>query len=78
MYALRGIAYGKLGNYQQNLEDYNKAIEVDPQNAKSYSCRGDVHNKLGHKDEAINDYKTAAQLGDLECQKYLKSKGISW
>ena len=26
----RGVAYGKLGNYRQAIEDFDRAIEINP------------------------------------------------
>jgi len=77
-YYNRGCTYYALGQYQRAIADYNEAIRLEPDFAVAYNNRGLAYGKLGHKDEAINDYKTAAQLGNLNSQKYLMSKGISW
>jgi len=35
-YSNRGTTYIGLGNYQQAIKDFNKAIELDPQTAMAY------------------------------------------
>ena len=33
----RGDSYGKLGQSERAIEDYDKAIELDPDNAEAYN-----------------------------------------
>jgi len=77
-YANRAINYIRLGNYQQALTDYDKAIQLAPKNAVLYKERGLTYENLGDYRQAIKDYKTAARLGDKDAQDILRSKGISW
>ncbi len=37
-----GIKKSKIMDYKGALEDYNKAIELDPDNIKAYDKRGNV------------------------------------
>ena len=39
-YYNRGVAYGDLGQYQKEIDDYTRAIELDPQHANAYFNRG--------------------------------------
>ena len=58
----RGFAYSGLGKHQQAIKDYNKAIELDPQDAGTYYNRGVAYSKLDNHQQAIADIKTAAKL----------------
>ena len=39
---MRGYCYSKIEKYKEALEDFNKAIELDPEDAQNYSFRGAV------------------------------------
>ena len=41
----RGIAYDKKGDYDRAIEDYTKAIKLDPTRAHAYANRGVVYGK---------------------------------
>ena len=41
-----GISFGKAGNYEKAIEDYNKAIELDPNYAVAYNNREVARSKL--------------------------------
>ena len=61
-YRLRGIAYEKLGQHQQAIEDYNAAISLKPHYAEDYYNRGIAYNNLGQYQQAIEDFNRAIQL----------------
>ncbi len=51
-YYNRGIAYHKKGQYNRAIQDYDKAIEINPQYADAYNNRGVVYlMKLGDGDK---------------------------
>jgi len=77
-YYIRGIIYGKLGNYKLSVADFDRAIELNPKYAKAYNHRGSAYEKLGNYEQAIADIKIAAGLGDSAAQKFLTKKGIEW
>ncbi|MFH1674266.1 MAG: tetratricopeptide repeat protein, partial [Pseudomonadota bacterium] len=77
-YNNRGFAYGKLGNHQQAIKDYNKAIDLDPLDAMAYSNRGFAYGILGNYQQGIEDIKVVARLGDGWSQDFLRSKDIVW
>ena len=62
----RGVAYAKLGNYGRAIEDYDRAIEINPQCADAYYNRGAAYAKLGNYRRAIEDYDRAIEI-DPEC-----------
>ncbi len=75
-YYQRGRSYRTLGNLKQAFKDFEKAITLNPQ--EGYYVRGLEYRALGYEDRAGADIKEAARLGNLEAQKYLESKGITW
>jgi tetratricopeptide (TPR) repeat protein len=74
----RGNTYHELGDYQQAIKDFDRAIELDPRFAEAYRCRGKTYNELGNRQQAIEDWKAAAKSGDEEAQDILRSKKIKW
>ncbi len=60
-YNNRGSAHAALGNYMQAIEDYSRAIEINPEHAKSYYNRGSAYGRTGNFRQAIEDFtKTIA------------------
>ena len=52
----RGSMYNKSGNYNQAIDDYNKAIAYKPDYTDAYNNRGNVYSKLSNYSQAIEDY----------------------
>jgi len=50
----RGLSLVKSGNYNEAMEAYTKAIELDPKLVKAYIFRCIVYDKLGNYRQAIN------------------------
>jgi tetratricopeptide (TPR) repeat protein len=46
----------------QTLEDYNRAILGDPDNAELYKKRGTAYKKLGQYNNALDDFSRAIRL----------------
>ena len=55
-------SYKKLGEYQNAADDYTKAIQLDPDNARAYTNRGYSYRILGEHQTAIDDATKAIQL----------------
>ena len=58
-------------NVEQAIENFNKAIELTPDELKIYKIRGDAKSELGNYKEAIDDYNHVLKLNpdDLELRK---------
>ena len=56
-YRTRGYWKHKKGNSQSALEDFDTAIQLDPQNIEGYNYRGDVLRDIGDLDRALADYE---------------------
>ncbi|HOD35253.1 MAG TPA: tetratricopeptide repeat protein [Syntrophales bacterium] len=76
-YLSRGMAYERMNNLQQAVEDYSRAIELSPQDAKIYYLRGALLWRLEKESEARTDLKVAADLHYRLAIDFLKSKGIA-
>ena len=56
------ISYNKSKQYEEAIELYSKAIEVDPKNAYTYYCRGFSFYRSKKYDKALKDYNKAVEL----------------
>ena len=67
VYRQRGANYFKLGQYENALEDFNKAIRITNRQGYSYASdyvnRGCILGKLNRETEAISDLTKAMGLG---------------
>jgi tetratricopeptide (TPR) repeat protein len=61
-YLNRGVAYGNRGNYDKDIADQTRAIELDPQLALAYNARGAAYAARGDLDRAVADYDQAIEL----------------
>mgnify|MGYP006084976889 FL=1 len=55
----RGFAYDKISQFDKAIEDYSKAIEIDPNNAYTYYNKGISLDRKGDYDAAINCFSKA-------------------
>ncbi|MDP7035318.1 MAG: tetratricopeptide repeat protein, partial [Planctomycetota bacterium] len=61
-YSNRGHARKAKGDIDGAIEDYSKAIEIDPKFAGAYSNRGGARQAKGDPDGAIEDYNKAIEI----------------
>jgi Flp pilus assembly protein TadD len=61
-YIAQGDAKYNSGDKQGAIQDYDRAIELDPENAEAYTDRGVAKSDLGDKQGAIEDVNKAAEL----------------
>ena len=55
----RGVTLANQRNYEQAIQHYNNALNLNPRMATVYSHRGDAHYDLGEYDSAVSDYEQA-------------------
>ena len=75
-YYSRGISYAELGDHQKAIDDYSKAIEVDPQYAIAYCNRALSHAKLNNHQQAIDNLTEAIKI-DPEYAVAYNDRGIN-
>ena len=63
-YLNSGVSKFSSHNFQGALDDFNKAIEIDPENANAYGNRGSVRGITGDIAGACEDYQKGIDLGD--------------
>ena len=62
-YRTRGAAYGYKGEYDLALADYNKAIEMSPDDALAYKGRAKIYFDKGEYEKAWLDVEKAEAFG---------------
>ena len=75
-YVLEGVVHYEKGEYFQAIEDYDKAIALDPEYAGTYYNKGNAKYKLGQYFEAIEDYDKAIALDPEEATAF-NNRGIA-
>ena len=60
----------KLKQYKEAIADYDKAIELNPKDAKAYYNRGNAKHQLKQYKEAIADYDKAIELNPKDANAY--------
>jgi len=58
----RGMAYFAESLYENALDDFDRAIACDPQNAKAFFYRGTVREALEEHQAAISDFNRSLEL----------------
>ena len=61
-YYNRGLAHGRLGQYQEAANDFSEAIRLDPQYAEAFFNRSMSYARLGREEEAGQDSLQAIAL----------------
>ena len=63
MWNNKGLALNSLGRYDEAIKCYDKAIEIDPNDADAWNNKGLALNSLGNNDEAKKCYDRSRELG---------------
>lgn len=69
-YTSRGVTYDKLDRYDEALQDYARAIRLDPSFVLVYNNRGATYERLRRYDDAIDDYTSAIEYDPALAQAY--------
>jgi tetratricopeptide (TPR) repeat protein len=62
IYSDRGVAKWRLKQVKEAIDDFNKSIQLSPENATVYNNRGNALMDLGHPEEAVKDFDRAIAL----------------
>jgi len=74
-YSNRGMLYGAWKKWDIALADYNKALALNPNNARAYINRADVYKERKEFDLALADYNRAIEI-DANFAGAYASRGI--
>ena len=73
----RGRSLVESGNYNEAIEAFTKAIELDPKLAWAYGARGIAYYKLGNYQQAIRDYDRAIEIDPKDAVSYT-NRGLAY
>ncbi|MBI4838527.1 MAG: tetratricopeptide repeat protein, partial [Nitrospirae bacterium] len=77
-----GLAYKKLKQYAEAIEQFRKAARLDSKNAEAHYNLGNTYKDLGFIDNALTEYQTALTIDPniaeihLSFANVLKNKGL--
>ena len=60
-----------MGDYLAAIEDFTKAIQINPDDGDAYFYRGNAFYELGDKPEAIEDYTQAIKINENDADAYI-------
>ena len=66
----QGLASSNKGEYEEAIQKYNEAVELNPNHAEFYNNRGNTKDKLGQHPEAVADYDKAIELKPNDAETY--------
>jgi tetratricopeptide (TPR) repeat protein len=70
-YGKRGIEYGKKGEYDRAIQEFDEAIRLDPTVALFLNHRGDTFRDKGDYDRAFRDYDEAIRLDPNDALSFI-------
>ena len=59
---VEGTNFENEGRYEEAIEAYNKAIEINPQDINAWNCKGNAFSNLGKYEEANEAYDEAIKI----------------
>lgn len=71
-YHNRGFAYLQARQFSEAMRDFNKAIEINAQDANAYLGRGVLHTRTGSHDKALADLDRAIAIDPRYAEAYAK------
>lgn len=71
IYDNRGLSYDALGETENALADFNRAIELDSILIAAYVNRGWIYHKIGEYENAIADFERAIELDSHYYKAYI-------
>lgn len=65
-----GDVYGRWGNKQKSMEEFQKAIQIKPNYADAYHNLANVNLEIGNQEKAIENYQNAIKFNPYLWQSY--------
>ncbi|MCA2803989.1 MAG: serine protease, partial [Microcystis sp. M114S2] len=75
-YVNRGILYRRQQKYELALDDYNQAIELNPNHANAYNNRGNLYQDLQKYELALDDFNKAIEINPNFAILYYNRGGL--
>ena len=72
-----GCCFSAKGEFDTAIQDYNTAIDLNPEFAEAHNNRGVAYYRKGEFDTAIQDYNTAIDLNPESADTYY-NRGEAW
>jgi Zn-dependent protease len=66
----RGSFYLTKGGYDQAISEFNKTLEINPNDSGAYRNRGAAYMNKGQYDHAISDYTKALEINPKDAEVY--------
>lgn len=76
-YYADGLRQFDAGNYKAAVTNFNKAIQLNPKQDKTYNNRGKAYFQMGEYENAIQDYDQAVQLNPQNAEVY-NNRGLAY
>lgn len=70
------LAAAKAGQLDSAMADIQRAIALDPGNAKAFKLRGDLHQRADNGEAALADYKLSEQLDPNNARLYISRAAL--
>jgi Tfp pilus assembly protein PilF len=76
-YTNLGSVYQKMGRFDKAIENYDKAITLDPNDYLAYINRGAIFDKVGQLDKAIENFNKAVMVNPNDYAVYF-NRGLTY
>lgn len=77
LYLYAGLLYNESGDFEKSIWSYDKALNLNPNEASAYNNRGMALYSLGRYEPAIQDYSKAIELKPDEASGY-GNRGLAY
>jgi len=75
-YSNRAVAYAALGDYIAAFDDHERAVKLDPTNAKARNNKANSHADFREYDRALREYTRAIELSPGYTNAYFNRAGV--
>lgn len=72
----KGAVQMQVGNYEQALYFFNKALKIDPNYSAAYNNKGNTLRTMGQLDEALDNYNKAIEIHPKEPEYYYNKASV--